>query len=186
MGTTSGEQQLELFHIEEQAARLSRREPVGQFDVQVRHDHLMLVGISCIIGLTVVFACGVERGKQLVRAEQSLLVRQAPAPSHVSTAQQTGGSPAAQRSSSPTPLTGKPAPALTGKSRYAVQVVTFTRVQLARQELQRLQARGERAFLMKREGRMVVYVGPFPSHTHANQKLTMLKTRYQDCFVKTL
>ena len=67
-----------------------------------------------------------------------------------------------------------------------MQVVTFSRPHLAKQEMERLHARGERAFLVMRDGRTVVYVGPFPSKTNASQKVASLRTLYQDCFVRTL
>jgi cell division septation protein DedD len=73
-----------------------------------------------------------------------------------------------------------------GKSRYAVQVVTYSRPQSAKQELERLKARGERAFLVIREGRTIVYVGPFLSKVNASDKVAVLKAHYHDCFVKTL
>lgn len=72
------------------------------------------------------------------------------------------------------------------KSRYAIQVVTYTQPSLAKKELERLQARGERGFLVMREGRTIVYVGPFPSKDNASAKLTNLRSTYQDCFMRTL
>jgi cell division septation protein DedD len=59
-------------------------------------------------------------------------------------------------------------------------------MQLARRELQRLQERGERAFLVNRGQYTMVYVGPFGSRDNAREKLPQLRSRYQDCFVKTL
>jgi cell division septation protein DedD len=52
--------------------------------------------------------------------------------------------------------------------------------------MDRLKARGEPAFLVMREGRTSVYVGPFGSRDNASQKIAGLRTEYQDCFVKTL
>lgn len=72
------------------------------------------------------------------------------------------------------------------RSRYAVQVRTYQQPQLARMELERLKAKGESAFIVIREGRTSVYVGPFPSKADASKKLAMLKTRYEDCFVRSL
>ncbi len=71
-------------------------------------------------------------------------------------------------------------------SRYAIQVVTYSRPQLAKKELDRLRAKGERAFLVMRDGRTTLYVGPFPSRDNASSKLTMLKPRYHDCFLRVL
>lgn len=186
--------QLELFDL----ARAAAPRPLVPriFRAQVRYDQLMIGGIGALIGLAIVFALGVERGKQLVRAERSLVAR-APAPSP-----ERAGSAVAAKTSVPTPAPATadmaPAPAATQPAqpapkprladgpRYAVQIVTYTQAPLAQRELSRLQEGGERAFLLKRDGRTIVYVGPFDSKTVAQDKLPSLKERYKDCFVKSL
>ena len=209
------ESQLELFDVQRQSAP-PPRETVGRLLIQLRYDQCVLAGMAGLIGLAMIFAGGVERGKQLVRSERVLLARQ-PQPASPSTSQ-TSAAPSTPQSlseeSSPassettTKLKSAPAPSAApklktpkrvvsdqpaksptvkaGASRYAVQVVTFKRSDAAKRELDRLQALGERAFLVMREGRTMVYVGPFPSKTNASEKLVDLKPRYQDCFVRTL
>lgn len=182
------ERQLELFDVVGRPGRVARQETVGRFLLHARYDQLVLAGISGLIGLTVVFACGVERGKQFARAEQAALAHQehtAPPPSMTG----AGKLPAANQPLPvvlPAPKAKVPSKPVFGKSRYAVQVVTYSRPVLAKQELHRLKERGEAAFLMMRDGRTSVYVGPFPSKLFANRKLTKLKSWYQDCFVKLL
>ena len=211
MAPVNPEGQLELFDLARQPVPRVRPEHVGRFLLQLRYDQLVVGSIACVLGLTVIFACGVERGKQLVRSERAMLARepadQAP-PAAPTTKQETAEKiDNAEKKSAPppalTPKVKKPTKLVSepskpnavhenvtvqqaGRSRYAIQVVTFSRAQLAKRELDRLQARGERAFLVIRDGRTVVYVGPFPSKDNASQKLTMLKTRYQDCFLRTL
>jgi len=224
------ESQLELFEGGAPSARPPHRETLGRFLVQARYDQLVLVGIAGLIGVTVVFASGVERGKQLARTERALLTREprtttsprsnefergshtglpvvrgepptASATSIVGTepsvASQVvpagspvkGGESAGGAVPSLTPLAPKgnpPSKPALARSRYAVQVVTYSRPLLAKQELQRLQANGESAFLVIRDGRTSVYVGPFPTKGNAQEKVARLKTRYQDCFVKSL
>jgi cell division septation protein DedD len=65
-------------------------------------------------------------------------------------------------------------------------VATHTRPQQAKSEMDRLRASGHRAFLVMRDGRTIVYVGPFPSKGNATEQLTTLRSRYQDCFIRTL
>ena len=219
MAFESQENQLELFDLRNSSAPRVHRETLGRILVHVRHDQLVLVSMAVVLGITVVFACGVERGKVLVRSERSMLVRQPPVPSlkervlapaePVQAAPRipsgTAELPAAESPSAPavkkavikpsqapgqklkTPvkLAGA-STASVGKSRYAIQVVTCTQAKAAKQEMDRLHAKGEKAFLVMREGRTVVYVGPFPSKSNAVEKVTMLKSRYQDCFIKTL
>jgi len=219
------ESQLELFEGGAPSARPPHRETLGRFLVQARYDQLVLVGIAGLIGVTVVFASGVERGKQLARTERALLTREPRTtasprsnefergshtglpvvrgepptasatsiirtePSVASQVVPKGGESAGGAVPSLTPLApkGKPPskPAL-ARSRYAVQVVTYSRPLLAKQELQRLQSNGESAFLVIRDGRTSVYVGPFPTKGNAQEKVARLKARYQDCFVKSL
>lgn len=210
MGFGTVENQLELFDVTHQPASHVHREFPGCMVIRLRHDQLLLSGIASLIGLAMIFACGVERGKQLVRSEHVMLARPQPAteatpiqarPVTVSPAKRDaeasmGLSPAEAARPAPTaPQTPKAPSKLAssgkgtlrvGASRYAIQVVTYSRPQLAKQELQRLQARGERAFLVIRNGRTAVYVGPFPSKGHASEHLARVRRRYQDCFVKTL
>ena len=223
MSGFSHEGQLELFDLTHPSHPRPRRETLGWILLQLRYDQAVLYGIAGLIGLTVIFAGGVERGKRLARAERVLLTRQ-PSPTPGARTRSAAESPEAKRETAPTassqparPKPGEaaiddaprrsapsaapkikvptrvaasetpvPADAARRLSRYAVQVVTYTRPELAKRELDRLQARGERAFLVMREGRTVLYVGPFPSKQNARDKLTSLKPHYQDCFLKTL
>ena len=212
MAVAGQENQLELFDVTRQSAPRPQRETLGRFLLQLRYDQLMLAGMTGLIGLTVVFASGVERGKQLVRLERAMLARQerlqpaapqrstssavtpssdnAPsAPVAPMTKSKPSSAPAmAPRVKPATKLASEmtPTPSKAGASRYAVQVVTYSRPHLAKQELDRLHARGESAFLVIRDGRTAVYVGPFPSRGNASEKVAMLKAKYQDCFVRSL
>ncbi len=196
--------QLELFEVRRQAAP-RQRISLGRSVVEVRHDQLLLLGIGCLLGLTTVFALGVERGRRLVRSERRLLEADAARPAPETKARAASGAaprpaavepaaaPAAQQAvetppAAPVKVAPSPAPKTPagGRGRYAVQVVSYRQVRLAHAEMERLQTRGERAFLVSRGDYFVVYVGPFPSTDVAREKLAALKARYQDCFVKTL
>lgn len=201
---TNGEEQLELFSLQGQAsASRSYREIPRRWSLQLRHEHVMLGGIASLIGIAIVFAFGVERGKQLVRAEHVAVARQSAQLPSLANAQKVLTPVAEQKTVVPQPAVADKAlkePSVktpekvkqprklaeSSASRFAIQVVTYSKPSLASLEVQRLHARGERAFLLKRNGRTAVFVGPFPSQAHASEKLTGLKPRYQDCFVKTL
>ena len=200
------ENQLELFDVANQPAARMRRESLGRMVVHLRYDQAILLGIAALLGITVIFAFGVERGKQLVRSDALRVARQvqaapvAVASSEAKTAPATAPtesvkkSEAAQTQSAPqnapamAPQTAKPKTrmAASGTSRYAIQVATYTKSNLAKVEMQRLRSRGESAFIIIREGRTIVYAGPFPSRDHASEKLVNMKSHYQDCFIKTL
>ena len=192
MTVSSPDGQLELFDLSGQPTAKPRHTTLGRLVLQIRQDQLMVAGIAGLVGFTVVFALGVERGKQLVRSERVLFARQqpppqpqavAPAPSSVKTAQPVTAAPAtAVTPRAPTKVATPGA----SRSRYAVQIVTYRQPQLAKRELERLQAKGERAFLVNRQGLTALCVGPFPSKDNAKAKLVQLKDRYQGCFLKTL
>jgi len=201
--------QLELFDLSGQPSGRGRDAAPGQCSLHLRHDHLVLISIAGLIGLTVVFACGVERGKHLVRAERMLLARQPSSGSTPAPRGAGGSTPAEATAAEPAPAKrageiekpSAPAPAMApkpkprrlaqasasrGSARYAIQLATYRQPHYATREIARLNALGERAFLMKRERHTVVYVGPFPSRQNAVETMARMKDRYRDCFLKTL
>ncbi len=197
------EGQLELFDVGQRPLPAPRRYSLGRVFLHARYDQLVLAGIAGIIGLTIVFAGGVERGKSLVRAERVIpprasVVATAPAQKPAASAPKASAAAAAtapaklSTTSAATPAPAakkKAAPAAAPKSarsKFAIQVSTFSRMQLARAELERLQSRGEAAFLVTRGDMTTVYVGPFTTRTDATTRLGRLKSRYQDCFLKSL
>ena len=216
------EEQLELFDLGAQPTPRQRHDLLRGVTLRLRYDQLVLGSLGSVLGLTLVFAGGVERGKQLTRGEPAMLERRAvgnPPAADREGATREAGEPSGQE---PPVTTGQPArasppfePAPRAKaakklaaapatvpppgvqaaaskqaqaeaSRYAVQVVAFSKPDVAKREMDRLRARGERAFLVMRQGRTMVYIGPFPSRGHANKKVATLKNTYQDCFVRTL
>ena len=205
-----GERQLELFTVPQSARPQPRRHLPGWVMLSLRHDQLILAGIAALIGVTVVFATGVERGKQLVRSERVLFsrtpepdVRQATPPKTAPSERGPEAANADTRPQQPAPRTpavgpkAKPAPVKVvaepslrpvrvSGGRYAVQVVSYAQAQRAKQEMDRLHSNGEPAFLVMRNGYTVVFVGPFPSKDDALGKISGLRNRYRDCFVKSL
>jgi cell division septation protein DedD len=180
--------QLQFFEASTEGA--IRRPMVPPSRLELRQDHVILLGILGLIGVSIIFACGVERGKRLARAERVLI-----APSSTSTAK----SPPAVPSSAPSTSERRSAPSekpasaprgpkrlVSGNGRFAVQVVSYSKPELAARELKRLQAKGESAFLVKKQNTTVLYVGPFDSQKGAKNKLAGLRSRYQDCFVRSL
>jgi len=203
MELDSQERQLEFFDSARSSSEHARQHEEGVVRFRLRYDQCILVSIGLFIGLSVIFAMGVERGKRLVRSERPIAlpaiafsktagasVSERPEekkakPQTLEKAKETGS-----RNEAPEPkLEPKPSEqkrVVQEQSRYAIQVVTYTQTQRAVQELQSLREKGETAFLVKRNGMTMVYVGPFPSKDNAREKLVTLKHRYQDCFVRSL
>ena len=197
------ENQLELFDLANQPAARMRRESFGRIFVHLRYDQALLLAIGALLALTVIFAGGVERGKQLVRAETLRVARSAPteAPAQPKASEPKAAAEPAKKPevAQPPKVVSPSAPAMApksakpktrvaaaGSSRYAIQVATYAKLGLAKQEMQRLRAGGDAAFIVIRNGHTVVFAGPFPSRNDASEKLADLKSRYEDCFIKTL
>ena len=194
--------QLEMFDSVPQGAPKPR--PIFHIGtLPVRYDHLVLVLLLGLVASSMVFAVGVERGKRLARVERTLVAPPiAASPSSTASSSAKSASSGTTKEAAESDASKDAAPALkaapakprktpvkvaeAGVSKFAMQVVTFRQPDRARQELQRLQQRGERAFLIKKSDRVTVLVGPFPSKAHAASRVAGLKGRYQDCFVKSL
>lgn len=201
---TEHEAQLEFFETPNPGTLRPLIAPVGR--LEMRHDHAILLGMAGLVGVAVMFAGGVERGKQLARTERMLMAPPSSHSSSSSSASSSSASPATplnspehanapssrttlrQTTPSPKPSTAPRAPKRVAESsvRFAVQVVSYTKPEFAARELKRLQARGESAFLIKRADKAVLFVGPFTSRKLAKEKLAGLKPRYRDCFVRNL
>ena len=206
------ETQLEWFDLPRHASPRRGARILAQ-PLRMRPDHAVLGLILLLIGTSVVFAVGVERGKHFARTEPGVFEpsvsasqRQASAAGPgeaLATRPPTGGKGSAATSSAPTredlqrpgssapnivpkQPSPKPGKTIVPKSRFAVQVVSYRQIKLAQRELQRLQQRGETAFLVSSPGRTMLLVGPFVNKERASAKLASLKRLYQDCFVRTL
>jgi hypothetical protein len=214
MTPTHDDDQLQLFQVSEAPAVQRAPAPIGAF--LIRYDHAVLMAITSLISVSVVFAFGIERGKQLAREEHVVMptfamtppARTLPAPitppamaapiestdrdqasGAQATVQPSATKPKAKPAKASTPK-AKPAAApskkTSPKGRFAIQIVTYTQPKFAQRELQRLKQSGEPAFLVTRKGRVVLCVGPFPSKENAAAKLANLRRQYQDCFVRIL
>lgn len=203
MELDSQERQLELFDSARAPSEQSRLREEGIVRLRLRYDQCILVSIAVFMGLSVVFAFGVERGKRLARSERPLVL-----PSSVlakATEEKSGSTEKLRDSKNQTssqvekpkkirplhkqkvePNIQEERSVAQGKQRYAIQVITYSKTQRAVNELKRLRESGESAFLVKRSGMTMVYVGPFPSKDNAKEKLVSLKRSYQDCFVRNL
>ncbi|MBI4322742.1 MAG: SPOR domain-containing protein [Candidatus Omnitrophica bacterium] len=193
------ETQLEWFDLPHHASPRRGARILAQ-PLRMRPDHAVLGLILLLIGTSVVFAVGMERGKHLARTGPGVFEPPAAASQRQASAAVPGETlatrpPAPGKGSaatSPTPNTvpkqpsPKPGKTIVPKSRFAVQVVSYRQLKLAQRELQRLQQRGEEAFLVSGQDRTVLLVGPFVNKERASAKLASLRRLYQDCFVRAL
>ena len=160
------DEQLQLFDVPERLAH-RRREFASLGHATLRHDHAVLLIMTALIVASIVFAFGVERGKRLAHTELPAPVSAVEAPT--------------------TPkLVQKPSKLASEASGFAVQVVSCTQAKFAQQALQQLQRQGEKAFLLQQQGRTMLLVGPFSTKANAAGKLSTLRQRYRDCFIRTL
>ena len=199
----SDSQQLNLFELPEQPAPAHRG--IGRIrPMQLRSDHAVLLLILGLVGISVVFAVGIERGKRLTKDERALtgasvafsresiraeskatLPQEAPASASTNSESQTAGSAPV---STPTPKEHRTAPKklVEQRGKFAIQIVSYSQPSLAQQELTRLQQRGETAFLIRKDSRIVLLIGPFSTKHTASVKLADIRQRYRDCFIRNL
>ena len=185
------EHQLELFEGVAPATRPAHHGLPRPWHLSLRYEQGVLCGIGVLIAVAVLFAFGVERGKQLARTERPLLARTeakppvgAPTPAPV-VPPATIAAPIVQPAA-PSTSESRQKKSRATAPRYAVQVVTFSRAQLAKRAMDRLRAGGEAAFLVTRDGFTSVCLGPFSTRQLASQKVATLKPKFQDCFVRFL
>lgn len=177
-------EQVELFDLPPSPPLRRRDEPLRL--MRLRQDHAVLLLMVGLVGCSVVFAWGMERGKRVARRERPLLAAPT-ATRQASVATREAGSPPTREAQTATAVAEAPADVKpTATSAFVVQVVTYRRHELADQELQRLQRQGEPAFIRKKQDKTVLYVGPFSTKEHASAKLTSLRKRYRDCFIRSL
>ena len=218
--------QLELFEVQRQNVPIRRE--AGRINITLRHDQLILAGIGMLIGLAILFAFGVERGKRLARAEATASQAQdsvetpavadeppAPVASSIAAVEPVKAQPKAVAVAKPEAPVKVEKPKETkviasaaaqpvsqseaavedaesasqqasAKGRFAVQLVTYTQPQLARKELERLQDKGEKAFLITKRGRTVLMAGPFDDKEMAADQVAKYRNEYRDCFLKPL
>ena len=173
------DEQLQLFDVPGQPARLRRSATPSLGHATLRHDHAVLLAMIVMIAASMLFAFGVERGKHVVQAERSR-----------SSVMQTASAPEAATIPTPAPQTRPSKLASSEEARFAVQVVSYRQAKFAQRELQQLQRQGENAFLLQRQGKTTVMVGPFLTKEHAASNVSRLRQRYReryrDCFIRTL
>ena len=203
--------QLTLFNMPSQAPE--RREFAPLSNLRIRQDHAVLLAMVGLIIFAMVFALGVERGKRLARGERLLL--RSPQAATPGPTEGTNSYDALKTAPVSSPTDGKTraprhdvkqkqrergkesAPGMRKEPRtvagnalqpgdYAIQVVTYRKADLAQEELQRLQGRGEEAFLLEKQGWVVLLVGPFATKARATSRLSGLKRKYEDCFIRRL
>lgn len=184
--------QLELFQVAEQPPARRQIGRLGQ--VQFRYDHAVLLVIGLLIASSVVFALGVERGKKLVPVQETPAMSPAPAPATVALSEREARTPSVAvtvpaTAKPTTPNATKPAnvpSSSAGAGQFAVQVVSYSLDDNAQRELQRLKEQGQTAFLVKRQQKTLLFVGPFATKDRAKEALESLKTRYPGCFIQKL
>jgi hypothetical protein len=177
--------QLELFVLpDDQTKNRGRLSAIGF--VRIRQDHAVLFVIGGLIGISVVFAFGVERGKLLSKAEQALLLPSLKAPINTSPVEPSISLASAEATTAQAQQTSPAKKAVPKPPQFAIQVVSYRQAQLAQKELDRLKRRGEPAFVLQRQGKAALLVGPFATKQTASEKLVSLRALYHDCFLKNL
>jgi cell division septation protein DedD len=177
-----------------------------RYSVTFGLDTLILIGIVIGLLLTVAFSLGVERGRKIAYVDAKketimpVLVKEAPLavsaeeaaegiiqPASSHTSAQVAPSTASEKTAkqAPPPVAEKPAQAETPETGYGIQIATYVHQSRADREADDLKTKGYPTIVAKKGEFFVVFVGPFTKKEDAGNKLSTLRKKYSDCFIKT-
>lgn len=179
------------------------------FSCALTLDRLFIYAIIALIVLVLVYSLGVEQGKRstaqrierTLRSVRSSDVAQAvvaalpekPAVPAVPeprtevaplTVAKPSSVPVVTQTVAPAKSSVTSAPAVKGKSFYYVQVISYTKVEDANQEVSKLKAQGMNAYINKRGQYNAVVVGNFSKREEADKALVALRKQYKDPFIR--
>ncbi len=72
------------------------------------------------------------------------------------------------------------------KKQYAVQLIVYKDLKYAKKELEYLSTQKYPFFKEKKNGKIIIYAGPFSDKQEAQEAMKILRKRYKDCFVRLL
>ena len=150
--------------------------------VKLSAESLVFLGIGVLLILVIAFSLGVEKGRCIVIAK-------AQKPLEVVTA--TKAVPLKQEAASKAVIPQKtqqtsaiPQKTEADKS-FAIQAITYVKLELAQKEVDALKSGGYQSYVIKSGKYYIVYIGNF-SEEEAKVKLRELKQSYKDSFVKKI
>jgi cell division septation protein DedD len=139
-----------------------------------------LVGVAAVVCFVLTFASGVERGKGLITtAPAPAVITKTVVPRQVRRVKQAVPTIPHVVSPAPTPST-----AAVPSHPYTIQLATYTNLEAADRELERLRLKGHSVFLVEGRNRVALCVGKYSTHHAAKQQLTGFRQDYHDCFIR--
>ncbi|MFH0738692.1 MAG: SPOR domain-containing protein [Candidatus Omnitrophota bacterium] len=130
------------------------------------YEKAILTIIGFIIVGIISFSFGVEKGRRTLISRDSVVIKQTVQPIQRAPAQVIIQNQA--------------------EGVYTIQVASFQTRNLAQKEEQLLKNRGHQTLLLAKSGYIVLCVGKFSDKNTARAKLSELKKRYGDCYIRRL
>ncbi|KPK96578.1 MAG: hypothetical protein AMJ95_13425 [Omnitrophica WOR_2 bacterium SM23_72] len=186
--------QLEMFSAQSQSfSRKGDRHDNLFFNFVRSYEKAILVIIGMVAVSIISFGLGVEKGKRVtsVKFSPRLDMAKKPAlpPVKVAPAEQpkpqVTGKPVALPEGS-AEVKEKSAPQFLEQQGYVIQLASYQQRNFADREAEELKKKGFSPIILKKGVFTVLYVGNFPSKESASAKLSELRERYTDCYIKKL
>ena len=147
---------------------------LAQRSFALSFEKLLFISMIAIISLVLVFAIGVERGKQLkipipeVRLVTPLVIPPEPEPQRTET------------------ISSKPPVAAMPKETkpYTLQIVTYRDKKSAEKTVSELRSKGYDSFVASKGNFLAICIGKYPSLEDASKIAKSFRKQYPDCFVR--
>lgn len=137
------------------------------FQISAEKTVFILLGIVVLVVFT--FCFGVERGKRLVIAERSPLVRSL-----------ASEQPAKDTAVQP-PFIAKPA----SPKSYSIRIATYLNKESCQKDVDKIKKSGFPAYLAQSGKFFVINVGDYAEKNQADAAFSVLKNKYRDSYIKT-
>lgn len=184
--------QLEMFSAQNPtfAHKGDRRDNLF-FNFVRNHEKAILVIIGIITVSIISFGLGVEKGKRVASDKFNPRLDMAEKPSLPPVAPAEQPKPQLTRETVALPegsveAKEKSAPQFLEQQGYVIQLASYQQRNLADKEAEELKKKGFSPIILKKGVFTVLYVGNFPSKESASAKLSELRKRYTDCYVRRL
>lgn len=157
-------------------------------------DTLVMVSVVMVLLLVITFSLGVEKGRRIAYPSlERIIAKEANVGQANNKAEadnvDTTGVMLPQPSeieSSPSGIFNQPVVDEEIQNRYLIQVASFMKEKIARQEAKTLEDDGYPVEIAKKGKFVVIFVGDFSDRQQAQKNMETLKKRYKDCFIRRL
>ncbi|MDD4953599.1 MAG: SPOR domain-containing protein [Candidatus Omnitrophica bacterium] len=169
--------QLELFSQGDSPAGPKEHRPGREFFTRIRnYEKIILIIISVATTGIIFYSFGVEKGKILAGAKDTLPISQTT----------VIAVPAGPSRFTPEIKEGVKEPPPAAQEGYIIQLASYKNRSSAEKEAGLLKKKGFSPLVLNKGDYIVLYIGNLPTRKTAQDSLPELKKRYKDCYIRRL